>query len=538
MKKMSLIYDPSANNKPANADTLFLNNEGFKQEQININNNESTLKLDISALLSQGEIEGTECVSLLIEQWRTVASICDTFRNFGTGVLDPTLGKMAMSIDKIDDDAAKSTELEKMLDLNKPGNNSKGAFLSPSTNATSPNPIYNIYSGYFQSFDFMCKDIARSEIGVELEDLLKFGISPWMLFFKPKENDATDPFDDHGLYGGHQGCIDPAHSVFGSNWIIVEDDEIYDFVKKHKGYENYSDKQIHDLLTTLEDTGCSYVATANAIFWHYRNQGELFEKKFGFPIKGKDGDLNYKKLVIDFYLNNKCTIYLDEPHGLEAFKEYFYSFPDEFITRFSDYCVVDENGNIIGDKEIIFEYVYNDLIYAGETAFHTQNDNIYDHSFYNKVSHYSKEKNLGLELEHYVGAEVTEEKIRETLNNGDIFEIRPVKFNLEFEDGSVYNLGQKVSSHSMIVTGIAPDGRYIVSTWGTKLYFNPKDCESIRGFAIKYKPGKTIKMNVSIMGEDGTPSVAAKLSGDIKHKKFRSGNARVTKASDFDVPLE
>ena len=54
MKKMSLIYDPSANNKPANADTLFLNNEGFKQEQININNNESTLNLIFQRFYHKG----------------------------------------------------------------------------------------------------------------------------------------------------------------------------------------------------------------------------------------------------------------------------------------------------------------------------------------------------------------------------------------------------------------------------------------------------------------------------------------------------
>ena len=483
MKKMSLIYDPSANNKPANADTLFLNNEGFKQEQININNNESTLKLDISALLSQGEIEGTECVGLLIEQWRTVASICDTFRNFGTGVLDPTLGKMLKSFYIIDDDAAKSTES-------------------------------NLLSENKREYDSL----------------------------------PTNPFDDYGLYGGYQVSIDPAHSVLGSNWIIGEDDDIYDFVKKHKGYENYSDKQIHDLLTTLEKTGCSYVAVANAIFWQYRNHGDIFEEKFGFPIRGKDGDLNYKKLIIEYYLNTRCTIFLDEPHGKEAFIEYFLMHPDEYKKRFGEYCAVDPEGKNIDEQQILFEETYNRIFFEnGQKIFHTQNDNKADYSISNKLSHYSKEKNLGLVCKYYKRAEVTEKKIKEALMAGHCVKIGVTNYKLEYEDGSDYS-EKSNGGHAMIVTGIAPDGRYIVSSWGEKLYLDPKDAESITALIIKQNPKKVpggatldkIVRDINMQTEniENVDSAAAIASGLLRSKVPRPGMGRVTKASDFNVPLK
>ena len=166
---MSLQYDQTANKKPANAGRLYFNDAEFKVQQNNINNHENAQKLDVSALSAQEEVSGTECVGLLIEHWRDVASVGDEFRNFGTGVLDPTLGKMLKSFYIIDDDAAKSTESDLL-----------------------------------------------SRIKREYDSL------------------PINPFDDFGLYGGNQGIIDPALSVFGSNWIIGEDDDIYDFIRNIK----------------------------------------------------------------------------------------------------------------------------------------------------------------------------------------------------------------------------------------------------------------------------------------------------------------
>ena len=105
---MSLIYDPSANNKPGKADALYLDNAVFKQKQNNIKDHENALKLDISALSAQEEIGGTECVGLLLKHWREVAEAGDAFRNFGLNSLDPMMGKIQKSIINADVENAKA----------------------------------------------------------------------------------------------------------------------------------------------------------------------------------------------------------------------------------------------------------------------------------------------------------------------------------------------------------------------------------------------------------------------------------------------
>ncbi|MBR4670978.1 MAG: hypothetical protein IKO84_10290 [Butyrivibrio sp.] len=490
---MSLIYDQTANNKPANGAMLHLNNEGFKQEQNNINNNESTLKLDISALSSQEEINGTECVGLLLEQWRTVASICDIFRNFGTGVLDPTLGKMAMSINTIDHDAASSVELENVLDLKKSGNNAKASWFSDLLELPliPGRVVNNLVSGMTQSAGMSFESISNRLFGIEIEDLMRISIAPWSLFVKPKGADATDPFDDFGLYGGNQVHVDASISNIlpWMGLIPRTGDEIYDFVRSHEGYENYSDEQIRTLLGTITNTGCTYTAAANAIFWHYRNHADLFEKKFGFPIKGKNGDLNYRKLIIDFYLNTNKKIYLDEESGLDLFTNYYLERPDEFKETYKQYYWVNENGNYVSNNvELSYEDIvlntYLQSVKKGETVITTKDD--YTFAVGNRLAHYSREKDLGLMVE-FGGYTLDSKKIEEALNNGDIVEMS-AKARYQFEDGSYYGFGIKVPIHSMIITGIMPDGRYKVSTWGTKLYVDPKELEDVHLNIIKLDP--------------------------------------------------
>ena len=289
-------------------------------------------------------------------------------------------------------------------------------------------------------------------------------------------------------------------------------------------------------MNTLEDDGCTYVAAANAIFWHYRNQGELFEKKFGFPIKGKDGDLNYKKLIIDLYLNCSYKIYLDGPNGLSIFNQYYIFHPDEFKARFKDYCVKDENGNFIGELDQIIDQAGKDLIAKGETEINTIEDFTIDEAFKNRFERYYKEKKIGLVITG--GYEQDMNSIRDALDNGDIVEAGASNFKFQFEDGSYKNFGMEISNHAITITGIAPDGRYIVSSWGTKYYLDPKDAENFCVHIIKYDPSKMIKMNVEDMDEERTASVEAKLSGDIKHKDFRPEKATVTKLPKYDVPLK
>ena len=57
-----------------------------------------------------------------------------------------------------------------------------------------------------------------------------------------------------------------------------------------------------NILREYAQEGCGYVAFANAIFKEYEGREAEFEKKFGFPMKDENGDLN---LYASRYLGEK-----------------------------------------------------------------------------------------------------------------------------------------------------------------------------------------------------------------------------------------
>ena len=83
-----------------------------------------------------------------------------------------------------------------------------------------------------------------TKIGDALSEMNAF-LSLNGVFSGKKGSLGTDPFDDKGQYGGAQGGPDKGEVWFG-NWVVGEDKELYKFIKQHPGYENYSEKQIHD----------------------------------------------------------------------------------------------------------------------------------------------------------------------------------------------------------------------------------------------------------------------------------------------------
>lgn len=102
-----------------------------------------------------------------------------------------------------------------------------------------------------------------------------------------KTKTENPAFDDVGAYGGNQ-----------SN-PVTQSDELADLVKKY--HPEFTEDEIVDYLTKLESEGCGYVALINTIFQQFTGREEDFEKTFGFPMYGKDGDLNYNAMVTDFY---------------------------------------------------------------------------------------------------------------------------------------------------------------------------------------------------------------------------------------------
>ena len=66
-------------------------------------------------------------------------------------------------------------------------------------------------------------------------------------------------------------------------------------------------KQASVILSSVNDVGaCSYAAKANAIFYKFSNNPELFQEKFGFPMYklNDNGErvLNSSELLLDMYM--------------------------------------------------------------------------------------------------------------------------------------------------------------------------------------------------------------------------------------------
>lgn len=224
-------------------------------------------------------------------------------------------------------------------------------------------------------------------------------------------------FDDDGGYGGDQAG--PM-----SEWgFWSEKKELYEIVRKY--YPNMTDKEIKNFLKKLNDEGCGYVAAINTMFAAYEGREEEFERTFGFPMY-KDGDLNYNKLLVDFY---SAT----------------------------------DNHNLGKDG-------FSDVINYGEDTSNQvgKGTNQYDCKY--RTEMYLKEKGVDVDVHMYV--DVTPNNVEELSKDGYVM-IDYFYGNLQKENGRT---AQYIDGgHGMIITGVTEDGRYIVSSWGEKYYIDPNE---------------------------------------------------------------
>ncbi|MBR4669910.1 MAG: hypothetical protein IKO84_04865 [Butyrivibrio sp.] len=415
---------------------LLLNNELFTQKQNNILNRESMLKLDTSAIEDMGNnLAGTESMNLLINNWRNVAGSGDTFRNFACNDADLMFTKTQKSINEVDALNAGS------IGGIKTPPSGKAALMSPS----------------------------------ELIPVLL------PLFYSPDpepEKLPTDPFDEYGQYGGNQMDLGA-----GVNWCGVvkeEDYDVYRFVMNKEPYKNYTRSDVQNLLKFITTIGCTFTAMANAIFAAYKGRPEEFEKVFGFPMVGKDGDLNYRMLIVDVFLETSYAVDLSEVNSLKAFKA-IYADPkniDAFNKNYNKNCKTIEDVQY--ECNIIMENAFktgNTIIPIGYYVSTSSEE------FENRFATYCKKK--GIDSYTYKAAAVlNKSEIERQLKEDKTVVISLKYFKLQNEQGQITweqevpkSDAEKVkdAAHAMVVTGIAPDGRLIVSSWGKKYYIDIND---------------------------------------------------------------
>lgn len=264
----------------------------------------------------------------------------------------------------------------------------------------------------------------------EKEETSTMSFADWLRIIFHKEHHEGSyeidsiVFDDEGGYGGDQGSP--------QNQIGENRQALYDIVRRY--YSNMTDAQIQDYLRKLNSEGCGYVAIINTIFRQYEGRESEFQEKFGFPMY-KNGDLNYNELLVDFYTAT-------DNHN---------------------------KGLFWGDK-----------INAKEDLSTTKGNGTNANSQKYRAQLYLKEK--GIEVQIQTNKKVNVDNFQELAERGSIV--------INYRNGYLYDTnGQPhpVNGHSMIVTGVTEDGRYIVSSWGEKYYIDPKEIVSSNGKRTSYE---------------------------------------------------
>lgn len=221
-------------------------------------------------------------------------------------------------------------------------------------------------------------------------------------------------FDENGSYGGDQ-----AHAAQSIGSDPARDKVLFDTVRKY--YPDMTDDEINDYLKKMQDEGCAYVAIVNTIFAAFEGRPEDFEKTFGFPMYYR-GDMNYDQLLIDFYAST------DNHFGILS---------KDFINPIEDSSTTTGKGADDWAKE------YRTGLYL---------------------------KGKGVDVSVRTGQHVTVDNFKDYAKDGYVM--------VDYRDGTLQSVDGKpplqyTGNHSMTVTGVTDDGRFIVSSGGGKYYIEP-----------------------------------------------------------------
>jgi len=290
----------------------------------------------------------------------------------------------------------------------------------------------------------------------------------------------------NGEYGGDQGDLANKHNGWKLpwGWVWFEDKGVYNFVKEHEGYENFTESQIHDLLDKMNQEGCGYIGIVNAIFAEYEGSEEEFEKRFGFPMRDKNGDYNYNYMFIDLYCATDNKYYLNESQGVTALTiEMLCSYQDDPEAFYIKYGISlgyeDGNGDFIFSddarlaviNEINSTYESNDVVTFADTR-----DGLTVSAQENHIAAYLHQKGVDPQNISYDHSSVMDaDTIKDNLDDGKIMQALSLSGTEMYQDG-----GKTITlpgGHYVTITGVADDGRYIVSSWGEKYYIDPNQAD-------------------------------------------------------------
>ena len=288
-------------------------------------------------------------------------------------------------------------------------------------------------------------------------------------------------YDNYGQYGGNQGDAiynqTGRYNIFGDH--VEYNEELYQFVREHPGYENYTDEQIAELFDKFNNQGCAYVAACNAIMAEYADKPEEFKEKYGFDLYDENNELNYNMLYIDYSIYAEGVVFTDNVEAEQAYTNamvgYYREHPEEFEEKYnikffedgSDKKMSQEAANKIAQE-------YAEASKDGGTVEVPQNWTDQSNQR-NRFDAYLEAH--GDEATCYEGGSpkfLDMEKFNEMTEQGYTIIVSGDQFNMYNEDGTRTN-DAPVGGHAMVVTGVTGDGRLIVSSWGKEYYLNPEE---------------------------------------------------------------
>ena len=314
-------------------------------------------------------------------------------------------------------------------------------------------------------------------------------------------------FDGVGLYGADQNGLIKDKSLLNLvyPWRKQADNELAEFVRQHKGYEEYTDQQIIRLFQQVGYEGCGYAMAANSLMAVYEGRETEFEEIFGFPMIGSDGDYNFNMLMLDIYIETDDKFYLNRLNGKEVLA-------NEILRDFETEQI--KSGKMPGEE---FERIYGVPLYRLRAI---DGGGKYNDGFLEEAKAAALSNYKGVEAE-YKMAGTTVDTINHRLKKycedrgvnlesasyrvpGDSFDISSVKQHIE--EGAMVGIsvnglmlydqkgefqGYIKDGHWVTVTGVADDNKYyIVSTYGKQYYIQPNDDKGSLGswqyYIMKY----------------------------------------------------
>ena len=234
-----------------------------------------------------------------------------------------------------------------------------------------------------------------------------------------------------GQYGGDQGSA--------RNASRKEKQRLYEIYLKNNPKKKLTEKQFQTYLERMNSEGCGYVALVNLMMDKYYGREEEFERIFGYPMRNEKGDYNFNYLLVDLY------------------------------SRMDNY---DSNGNYIknNDRELFEQGLW--LFYDEKNDATGSGSNPEQRKYY--FEQFLKEH--GVNGKYDINANVTVDNYKQLVESGKKVSISYGYGMIRKPDGTEQFIN---GGHSMAVTGVTDDGKFVVSSWGEEWILDPNESFTI-----------------------------------------------------------